>query len=135
MVPLRGDPRRRPQQRRPPAEPAPAANPRPRAPPPRRVVPAEVQAIADAFDRGNYAAVEKALSQPNSLANLIRAFRSDSPWPNDPKRTAVFALEMAFAGLRSDNATRVKKAGGCSPNITLACASRTAPTRSSARGS
>ena len=88
-----------------PAEPtpAPAAEPAPAAPVP-RVVPAEVQAIADAFDRGNYAAVEKALSQPNSLANLLRAFRiSDTPWPNDPKRTAVFALEMAFAGLRSNN--------------------------------
>ena len=86
------------------AEPAPA--------PARRVVPPEVQAIADAFDRGNYTAVDSALKQPNNLANIIRSFRlSDSPWPNDPKRTAVFALEMAFAGLRSDNVPAREEAG------------------------
>ena len=67
-------------------------------------MPAEVQSLADTFDRGNYDAVQKTLAQSNNLANIIRAFRmSDSPWPNDPKRTAVFALEMALAGLRSDN--------------------------------
>ena len=34
---------------------------------------------------------------------MIRAFRqSDTPWPDDRKRTAVFALELALAGLRSD---------------------------------
>jgi VWFA-related protein len=72
--------------------------------PPRRVVPAEVQALADAYDRGNYDAIVKTLGRSPDLANVIRAFRmSDSPWPNDPKRTAVFALEIALAGLRSDN--------------------------------
>jgi tetratricopeptide (TPR) repeat protein len=71
-----------------------------------------VQALADAFDRGNYAAVDKALAQPNALANLIRGFRlSDSPWPSDPKRTAVFALEMGLAGLRSDNVPAREEGG------------------------
>ncbi len=74
-------------------------------PPARRPVPVEIQTLADAYDRGSYDAVEKMLTQSKDLANVIRAFRStDSPWPNDPQRTAVFALEMALAGLRSDNA-------------------------------
>ena len=48
--------------------------------------------------------MQRTLARSNDLANTLRAFRmSDSPWPNDPKRTAVFALEMALAGLRSDN--------------------------------
>ena len=85
------------------SEPAPSSPVAP-APPPRRVVPPEVQAIADSYDRGNYVAVQKTLAESRDLSNIIRAFRmSDSPWPNDPRRTAVFALELALAGLRSDN--------------------------------
>lgn len=104
MVPKRGTP----------ATAAAAAKPEPAAaaaaadipaPPPRRPVPVEVQTLADAYDRGSYDAVTKMLAQSKDLANVIRAFRSsDSPWPNAPQRTAVFALEMALAGLRSDNA-------------------------------
>ena len=84
----------------------------PSAPPPapdaaaaaaRRVVPADVQALADTFDRGSYDAMQRSLTESKDLSNTIRAFRlSNSPWPNDPKRTAVFALELALAGLRSD---------------------------------
>jgi VWFA-related protein len=71
----------------------------------RREVPAEVQTIVDVFNRGNYDGMSKTLAESPNLANMIRGFRmSDSPWPNDPKRSAVFALEMAFAGLRSENA-------------------------------
>jgi VWFA-related protein len=74
------------------------------APPPPRLLPPEVQAIADSYDRGNYDSVQRTLAQSKDLSNIIRAFRmSDSPWPNDPRRTAVFALELALAGLRSDN--------------------------------
>ena len=48
--------------------------------------------------------MQRTLARSNDLANTLRAFRmSDSPWPNDPRRTAVFGLEMALAGLRSDN--------------------------------
>ena len=85
------------------AAPAPASAPAPAAPP-RRVVPANVTALADLFDRGNVQAFEKALVQSNDLANVIRGLRqSDSPWPENRKRTAVFALELGLAGLRSDN--------------------------------
>jgi VWFA-related protein len=82
---------------------APSAPAGPAAPPP-RVVPADVQALADTFDRGSYDAMQQALARSKDLASTIRGFRmGDSPWPNDPKRTAVFALEVALAGLRSDN--------------------------------
>ena len=75
-------------------------------------MPAEVQALADAFDRGNFDAAMRTLARSNDLPNTIRAFRlSDSPWPNDTKRTAVFALELALAGLRNDN-TVARDEGG-----------------------
>ena len=93
-------------------EPATSSSPPPAAAPPPRVVPAEVQALADAFDRGNFDAAMRTLARSNDLPNTIRAFRlSDSPWPNDTKRTAVFALELALAGLRSDN-TVARDEGG-----------------------
>ncbi len=89
------------------ATPPPAADPATPAPAPapvRREIPADVQALADAFDRGNYDVFQRALGRSSDLADTIRGFRmSDSPWPNDPRRTAVFALEMAIAGLRSQN--------------------------------
>lgn len=89
---------------------APAPSPPPAAA--RRVVPPDVQALADAYDRGAYDAVQKTLAQSTNVANTIRGFRmSDSPWPNDPRRTAVFALELAFAGLRSDS-TDARDEGG-----------------------
>ena len=92
-----------------PALPAAAVTP---APPPRPVVPPEVQTLADVYDRGNYDALQRAMPRSAELANTIRAFRmSISPWPNDPKRTAVFALEVALAGLRSDN-TFAREEGG-----------------------
>ena len=63
-----------------------------------------MQSLADTFERGNYDAVQRAMMRSTDLANTIRAFRmSDSPWPDAPRKTAVFALEMALAGLRSDN--------------------------------
>jgi VWFA-related protein len=101
MIPARGA-----------APPAPVAVPAPETastpvPPPkpvRRVVPPDVVALADVFDRRDAQAFEKALAQSNDLANVIRGLRqSDSPWPENRKRSAVFALELGLAGLRSDN--------------------------------
>jgi VWFA-related protein len=91
-----------------PAAPTAAAPPKPApAPAPtavRRVVPPDVVALADVFDRRNAQAFEKALAESNDLANVIRGLRqSDSPWPENRRRTAVFALELGLAGLRSDN--------------------------------
>jgi VWFA-related protein len=90
-----------------------AATPAPAAiVPPKRVIPPEVQSLADTFERGNYDAVQRAMMRSTDLANTIRAFRmSDAPWPDAPKKTAVFALEMALAGLRSDN-TFAREEGG-----------------------
>lgn len=68
----------------------------------RRVVPGEVTALANVFDRGNNDAFEQALAQAD-LPRVIRGFRqSDGPWPDNRRRTAVFALELALAGLRSE---------------------------------
>ena len=80
------------------------AAPRP-TPPPRRVVPADVQALADPSIAVTTTAVQKSLAQSTQPGERDprRSAPSDSPWPNDPKRTAVFALDLAFAGLRSDN--------------------------------
>ncbi|HEU4926664.1 MAG TPA: VWA domain-containing protein [Vicinamibacterales bacterium] len=70
----------------------------------RRAVPSDVVALADLFDRGNAQAFEKGLTESKDLANVIRGLRqSDSPWPENRRRSAVFALELGLAGLRSDN--------------------------------
>ena len=59
--------------------------------------------MADAFDRGE-PDFQRGLADTPDLANLLRNFRgSDAPWPDAPRRTAVFALELAVAALRSDN--------------------------------
>jgi VWFA-related protein len=94
----------------------PAARPAPEAPEtpivPRRLVPADVQALADAYDRGAYESVQASLAKSTNLGSMINAFRlADSPWPNDPKRTAVFALELGFAGLRSETAAAREEGG------------------------
>src|SRR4029079_205247 len=71
-------------------------------PPPRRIVPADIQAMAAAFDRGE-PDFQRGLADAPDLAILLRNFRgSDAPWPDAPRRTAVFALELAVAALRSD---------------------------------
>jgi VWFA-related protein len=70
----------------------------------RRAVPPDVVALADLFDRGNAQAFEKGHTESKDLANVIRSLRqSDSPWPENRRRSAVFALELGLAGLRSDN--------------------------------
>jgi len=82
-----------------PSESARAATPAP----PKRVVPANVQALADVFDR-DADSFQRQLTATQDLSGLIRDFRSsDNPWPNAPRRTAVFALELSIAALRSNN--------------------------------
>jgi VWFA-related protein len=82
------------------AEPARAPAP---AAPPKRMVPANVQALADLFDR-DVVAFQQQLASTQDLASLIRDFRaSDNPWPNATRRASVFALELSIAGLRSNN--------------------------------
>ena len=84
--------------------PASPARPAPPAAAPPRHVPPDVTAMADVFDRADAAGFQKALYETDDLPNLLRGFRqSDSPWPENRRRTAVFALELAVAGLRSTN--------------------------------
>ena len=112
MVPARGGPPPRRGTKPVPSDPEAAEPPPAPAPPARRVVPADVQALADAFDRGAYDTMQTTLAKSTNLANILTAFRtSESPWPNDAKRTAVFALELAFAGLRSEVSTAREEGG------------------------
>jgi hypothetical protein len=68
-------------------------------------------ALADVFDRGNRDAFQQALAQAD-LSRVIRSFRlSDGPWPDHRRRTAIFALELALAGLRSDTRDARDEAG------------------------
>ena len=68
------------------------------------VVPADIQSLADAYDRGELD-FQRSLTETPNLVVLLRHFRqSDAPWPNAPRRTAVFALELAVAALRNPNA-------------------------------
>jgi VWFA-related protein len=96
----------------PPAPEAAPSAPLPAAPAPRRVVSPNVVALADVFDRGSAQAFQDALAQSPDLPGVIRGFRqSDSPWPANRRRTAVFALGLALAGLRSDNRDARDEAG------------------------
>ena len=117
----------------PPSE-SPASNEKP-APPPRRVVPADVQAMAEAFDRG----------EPDFQRGLARHAGSRDPAPQLPR------IGCAVAGRAADErrcsrsnsrlprsgattGTRVTKADGCSPSTTCACGSPEGLTPSSVRG-
>jgi tetratricopeptide (TPR) repeat protein len=69
--------------------------------PPRRVVPPDIQSLADAYDRSE-SDFQRGLAATQDLATLLRHFRgADAPWPDAPKRTATFALELAAAALQS----------------------------------
>ena len=81
------------------ASPSSAVIPRPRVPLPR-----DVQVLADLFERGDVTRLHAQLDEARDLANVIREFRmADPPWPERPRLAAVFALELAVGGLRSDN--------------------------------
>jgi tetratricopeptide (TPR) repeat protein len=68
-----------------------------------RPLPRDVQTLADAFERGDWAGMERGLAETKNLANMVTGFRAaDRPWPDAPRRRAVFALEIGLAGLRSD---------------------------------
>lgn len=95
----------------PPAAEGPAVADPPPAAPPRTVAP-EVQALADLFDRGSGDALQLRLRQTKDLSALLHDFRTlDTPWPDEPRRTAVFALEIAVAGLRSGDRRATDEAG------------------------
>jgi len=81
-----------------------AADSKEKLPPSARpAVPADVQAMAEAYDLGE-PDFERRLAETGDLANFLRHFRaSPAPWPDAPRRTAVFALELAVAALKSHN--------------------------------
>lgn len=78
----------------------------------RPAVQADVAALAQLFDRGNPDAFQQALAASGNLSPVIRGMRlAESPWPADRRRSAIFALQLAFAGLRSD-ARDAREEGG-----------------------
>lgn len=71
---------------------------------PPRPLPEPVGSMAAAFDKGDYAAFQRALRSAPDLAIAIGDFRAgDNPWPTVPRRTAAFALEVAMSGFASRN--------------------------------
>jgi len=101
MIPKRSVTAAAPRASTPASAPIPAPAPGPADVAPLRAVPADVTALANAFDRGKGDAFQQALAGAD-LPRVIRGFRlSEGPWPGNRQRTAVFALELAIAGLRS----------------------------------
>jgi len=112
MVPKRDAPiaAAAPAATRAPAAPDPAASPAPAPVAP--VVPPEVQALANLFDRGDHDALQLRLRASNDLGTILHDFRTlDRPWPDEPRRAAVFALQIAVAGLRSGDRRTTDEAG------------------------
>jgi hypothetical protein len=60
-----------------------------------------LRALADAFERDDYAALARTLNGAESVT-LVRAIRaSESPWPESPRRMAAFVLDVTLTGLRT----------------------------------
>jgi tetratricopeptide (TPR) repeat protein len=58
--------------------------------------PTTIDGIVSAYDRADYAAVFQALRQAPQPARLIRDYReAPNPWPANPRREALFVLELA----------------------------------------
>ena len=69
-----------------------------------RPLPDSVRGLAAAYAQKDFPRFAQELSRTADLANAIRDYRTaDAPWPDAPLRSDVFALELALAGLFSDN--------------------------------
>ena len=83
----------------------------PPSPPSSRSEPRTLGDITTAYSAGSYQAVVDALQQAKDPVRLIREFEEDgNPWPASPKREAVFALELAEAGVFSTRRDAREKA-------------------------
>ena len=70
-----------------------------------------VESLAEMFERGGAAAMRERLRQITDMAKLLEAARkSEVLWPANPRREAVFMLELAAAGLRRNDAAREEAA-------------------------
>ena len=69
-----------------------------------RPLPDSVRGLAASYAQKDYARFAQDLTKATDLANAIRDYRTaDAPWPDTPNRSRVFSLELALAGLYSDN--------------------------------
>jgi tetratricopeptide (TPR) repeat protein len=84
-------------------------------PPGPRMVPpggATVEWLADAFEARQYEAFEAGLARAPEPARLLRDVRmSESRWPSAPRAEAVFAVELAIAGLNRADSEAHDEAG------------------------
>jgi tetratricopeptide (TPR) repeat protein len=63
---------------------------------------APLEALIAAYDKGDYAAAEAGLTKIADAKVMIRDFTErGNPWPANPRREAVFVLELAEAALFS----------------------------------
>ena len=96
------------------ARPSPASRPTGRAAsrvPPPSTAPTTVAALADTFEHAGADAMRTKLRQVTNPAKLLRDAReSDILWPANPRRDAVFMLELAATGLRQSDAAREEAA-------------------------
>ena len=83
----------------------PSAPPPPPPPRPAATVANELRVVNDfttAYARGDFDAVNIALRRVPDSARFINDFdRAGNPWPGNPRREALFALEVAEAGMFS----------------------------------
>jgi VWFA-related protein len=85
------------------------------APPAAPVTPstelATLDEFASAYGQGAYTAVALSLRRVADPSRLIADFdRGDNPWPASPRREAMFALELAEAGMFSDHPVARRRA-------------------------
>jgi len=70
----------------------------------------EVRVLANAFDRDDRTAISRAMADVHA-DTVIRQFRdSGDPWPS-ARRRAVFALDLALAGLQAESRFTKEEAG------------------------
>ena len=106
------EPAARPGDGEPAAAPAPAeAEPTPAAVEP--AAPAAsvpLEAILGAYAQGEYGVVQDRLTNAPDLPKWIHGLRSAHPWPKQPRRAAVLAVEVAAVALATDDEPSIDEA-------------------------
>ncbi|MEX2271494.1 MAG: hypothetical protein WD690_08495 [Vicinamibacterales bacterium] len=90
------------------------AAPRPRGreekPSDRPQFPGRVSTLVEAYDRADYARMEKVLAGVADATLVADVRKAGNPWPANPNREAVFVIEIAEAALRSRREAAIEAA-------------------------
>ena len=100
-----------------------------------RPLPRDVETLADAFERGDWAGMERGLAGRRTWPTWSPASARQSLWPDAPRRRAVFALESGSLEFGATPVMRVTKGAGFSPRPTPSYVSLAPVTFPNARGS